>query len=141
MLVSHNGPLKDTPVARRAASGTAGRRLQPVQRPTDERPAYSAAVSSLRVRRGRDTAGVLRRTIIDVDGEPVVRVRRGETVEVDIGPGKHTVRARMDWLSSPTLRVDVAENETVTVQVFHPFSSIRKLFKNTDSAILISLVP
>ena len=74
---------------------------------------------------------------IDIDGKPSARVGHGKTVEVVVSPGQHSVRARMDWHTSPTLQVSVPAGETVNVRVNYPFSSIRKMLRRSDSAIEI----
>jgi hypothetical protein len=94
-------------------------------------------VSVLRVERALDSAGIFRRINVDVDGEPAARVGHGKTVEVEVSPGPHSVRARMDWHSSPTLQVDVPPDETVTVRINYPFSSIRKVLRRSAFAIEI----
>lgn len=99
---------------------------------------YGAAVSVLRVERALDSAGIFRRIVIDIDGAPAVRVGHGKTVEVAVSPGEHTLRARMDWHTSPTIEVNVPAGETVTVRVNYPFSAVRKLFRRSDSAIAIA---
>ncbi len=94
-------------------------------------------VSVLRVERAADSAGIFRRIVVDVDGEPAARVGHGKTVEVPVSPGQHSIRARMDWHASPTIQVDVPAGETVTVRIGYPFSSILKVLRRSDSAIHI----
>jgi hypothetical protein len=94
-------------------------------------------VSVVRVERAPDSAGVFRRIVIDIDGEPAARVGHGKTVEVAVSPGQHFMRARMDWHASPTIQVDVPADETVTVRINYPFSSIRKVLRRSTSAIEI----
>jgi hypothetical protein len=94
-------------------------------------------VSILRVERALDGAGILRRIVIDIDGAPAARVGHGKTVEVAVSPGQHSVRARMDWHTSPTIQVDVPAHETVTVRVQYPFSSIRQVMRRSASAMEI----
>ena len=117
---------KSTSVAR----SSRGTRLEPAW-------SYGAVVSVLRVQRAKTAVGLLRRIVVEVDGRAVLRVGWGQTVEVAIEPGQHSVRARADWQTSPMLQVNISADETVTVRVTHPFSSIRKLLRNTDSAIRI----
>lgn len=91
------------------------------------------AMATLTVSRLRDSAGVMRSITIEVDGRPSLKVRHGQTDQVNVGPGRHTVRARMDWCSSPELTF---EGDT-HVEVEYPFQSFLKLFRNTDTAISI----
>lgn len=96
-----------------------------------------ANMSVLRVQRAADSAGVLRRILKEIDGEPAARVGHGKTVEIGVSPGEHSVRARMDWHASPTIHIAVPEGETANVRVRYPFSSIGKFFFRSDSAIEI----
>jgi hypothetical protein len=97
-------------------------------------------VSTLRVRRLPDGAGILRRISIEVDGHTALRVGHDKTVELEVEPGQHSVQARMDWHSSPVLNVTVMADETTDVQVSYSFTAITKLFKRTDEAIDIKQV-
>lgn len=54
----------------------------------------------------------LRRYRVLVDGLTIGRLRRGESVEVPVSAGRHTVRVKIDWTGSPTEVVDVAEGTT-----------------------------
>ncbi len=96
-----------------------------------ERPASGGA---------KDSADIFRRIVIEVDGRPAVRMGRGKTVNLAVEPGQHSVRARADWQTSPTLQVEISAAETVTVRVAQPFRSISKLLRNTDTAIRIERV-
>jgi hypothetical protein len=91
----------------------------------------------VRVERPLDAAGILRRVVIEMDGLPLMRVGHGKSAEARIEPGRHAVRARMDWHSSRTLEVDIADGETATVQVSYRFSSIRTVLQRSECAIHI----
>ncbi|WJY18106.1 hypothetical protein QQS45_10800 [Alteriqipengyuania flavescens] len=49
---------------------------------------------------------LLRAYCVEVDGEDVGKVRRGETFRVDLPAGSHSVRLKIDWCSSQTIEVD-----------------------------------
>ena len=51
---------------------------------------------------------------IEIDGETVGKIKRGESVSVEIGPGSHAVRAAIDWCSSPTVIVQGDRDERLT---------------------------
>ncbi len=53
-------------------------------------------VPVLLVKRPHDAEGILRRLIVEVDGQVVARLRQGEQEEVPVEPGERTVQARMD---------------------------------------------
>ena len=43
-------------------------------------------------------------------------MRGGESSSIDVEVGHHVVQARIDWLSSAALEVDVRAGETVTLE-------------------------
>jgi hypothetical protein len=53
---------------------------------------------------------------IVVDGETVGSVADGTTEEVSVAPGRHTLRLRIDWASSPEVEFVVADGEQVTLR-------------------------
>ncbi len=59
----------------------------------------------------------LRSYKVEVDGVEVGKVGRGEQVEFTVAPGRHNVRAVIDWSGSPVLPVDVATGETARLVV------------------------
>lgn len=56
---------------------------------------------------------LLRSYTLVLDGSRCERIKRGETVAIDVDPGRHTVKARVDWTGSPEREVNVAPG-TVT---------------------------
>jgi hypothetical protein len=68
------------------------------------------------IRRDADTVGVFRRLIVSCDGEPVARVRRNRSAEVDIGAGPHQFVGSMDWVTSAPLAIDLQEGDHVLLQ-------------------------
>jgi hypothetical protein len=51
---------------------------------------------------------------IHMDGRYCGRVRRGQTIELPISAGQHVVQARIDWLGSSDLVVNVPAGSSVT---------------------------
>ena len=98
-------------------------------------------MSTLRVRRARDSAGIFRRIGIEVDGRRVGGVRHGATAEFPVEPGRHAVRARMDWHSSPVIEVDVAADATTELTVAYELSAIVSVFRRSGTAIRLELSP
>jgi hypothetical protein len=49
----------------------------------------------------------LRRYAVVIDGTVAGNLRRGESVEVPVPAGRHEVRLKIDWCSSPSVAVDV----------------------------------
>lgn len=48
----------------------------------------------------------LRAYTLLIDGEPKAAIRQGKTVEIELAPGPHTIRMKIDWATSPELVVD-----------------------------------
>ncbi len=87
-------------------------------------------------------AGIARRLPVRVDGEVVATLRPGERQAVEISPGHHVVQAKMDWCTSPPLPVDVAGDESLTVEVVCPLNmkSIFKTFFRPKTSIVARIV-
>ena len=58
----------------------------------------------------------LRSYRILIDQKEAGRLRRGESFEIAVHPGRHAVRMKIDWTGSPTVDVDVGENERVALE-------------------------
>ena len=46
-----------------------------------------------------------------VDGEIAGTVRNDESIEVSLEEGEHTIQAKIDWCSSPEIRIDAGEEQ------------------------------
>jgi len=57
----------------------------------------------------------LRRLQILVDGRRQLMLSRKQEAAVIVAPGRHSVRSKMDWCTSPELIIDVAPGETVAI--------------------------
>jgi hypothetical protein len=73
-------------------------------------------------------AGWARKLAVKVDDEIVATLRPGERRSVEIGAGRHVVQAKMDWCTSPQLPIDLAGDESLTVEIMFPFN-MKSLFK------------
>ena len=67
---------------------------------------------TIRIERRGTVRDLMRAYRIVVDGTEVGRVRRGETLDVAVTPGRHVVAARIDWTGSPDVEVTVAPGGT-----------------------------
>ena len=75
-------------------------------------------LSRLQVRRRKGGwRDLLREYRIEVDGHPAATLRRGQTLSLNVSPGEHTVRARIDWTGSPELSSTFDAGETVALVV------------------------
>jgi hypothetical protein len=54
---------------------------------------------------------------VSVDEQQVVRLAVSRRCAVGVAPGRHTVRAKVLWMSSPALAVDVADGQSVQVDI------------------------
>lgn len=54
-----------------------------------------------------DYRDLMRSYVVVLDGKQVGRVGKGEEVTVAIAPGRHVVRARIDWTGSPEIEFTV----------------------------------
>jgi hypothetical protein len=52
-----------------------------------------------------------------VDGEPKGTVRSGRELSLALQPGRHTVRARLDWTGSEDVPVHLGPGATVRMRV------------------------
>ena len=97
----------------------------------------SAPVARLRVARPHDGGGILRRLWVDVDGRRVAGLKQGQSAEIPLSSGRHTVTGRMDWTSSPELDIDLEEDEKVRVEVALPLSALWNMVRRPRTALTI----
>ncbi|WP_282339674.1 hypothetical protein [Micromonospora sp. WMMD714] len=51
-----------------------------------------------------------------MDGVVVARLKQGSSVDLQVVPGDHTFRARLDWQTSSPLTVSVADEQRVVLE-------------------------
>ncbi len=107
------------------------------EHPARGEPHYRSAVAVLRVERPHDGRGIIRRLIVEIDGHRVALLKQGESVDLTVPPGAHSVVGRMDWISSPTLDVHVDEGEQARVEVALPISALWNMVRRPRSALSI----
>ncbi|MEE4197688.1 MAG: hypothetical protein V2I54_08595 [Bacteroidales bacterium] len=54
---------------------------------------------------------------IYIDGEKADVLENGEIKELELDPGKHTVKFKMDWMSSPEKELEISEEKSKSVEV------------------------
>lgn len=59
------------------------------------------------VRAVRPYRARLRAWSVLLDGERVAKIRHGETIELSVSPGQHSLRLKEDWVGSPVVSFDV----------------------------------
>ena len=79
--------------------------------------ADTALMAELVVQRPWDATGLFRRLKIELDGATVARLRNNQSHVQEVRPGTHTVRAKLDWLSSPVLSIELQAHERLIVIV------------------------
>jgi len=92
---------------------------------------------SLTVKRSYDSAGMLRRMKVRVDGEAVGSLRRGETLTIEVDEGVHTVQGAMDLARSPVLETRGTDPSPVTL-TFELVHGLVRTFTDPGNAISIS---
>ncbi|GIG36503.1 hypothetical protein [Cellulomonas pakistanensis] len=122
-----------TAVAVRARQG--GRDDRGVAGPTVPGPPARLVLS-----RGDDSAGMLRRIRVTVDGEPVALLKPRTVAEVDVPPGRHRVRASMDWTTSRAMDLDLVPGERVEIRTRLPFSMIWRMVTAPGDTLTIERV-
>ncbi|SCG51682.1 hypothetical protein GA0070623_1953 [Micromonospora rifamycinica] len=66
--------------------------------------------------RGIDTIGAGRKFRIYVDGQLAAKLGNSDRISIEIGAGSHVVQARLDWLRSPPLTLELTTGDVVTVE-------------------------
>jgi len=64
--------------------------------------------ATLTITRKSGYNGMLRDAAVLVDGQKVGAVGNGKSIEIAVAPGQHTIKTRMDWMTSEPLVLDAA---------------------------------
>lgn len=54
---------------------------------------------------------------IYLDGEKIGVIGNGEIKEFEIEPGEHTLKSKIDWCGSETLKMNLTDNETKKIEL------------------------
>jgi hypothetical protein len=75
------------------------------------------ASAQIQVRRGPQRyPDALRSYAVVLDGNPVGKVARGESITVDTEPGTHSLRMKIDWARSRDLELVLTDGQTIAVE-------------------------
>ena len=74
-------------------------------------------MSKLIIQRTSEYNNRLRDYGIYIDGQKIDTISNGQTKEINISPGRHTLFSKIDWCSSPEISFEVVDNETKTFKV------------------------
>ncbi len=79
-------------------------------------------MATIKLRRDSGYADRLRAYHIVLDGEKVMKISNGESVEISVQPGRHELFLKIDWCRSNKIDFVISEGET---KVFDGGSSLR----------------
>ena len=74
-----------------------------------------ARIKVRRVKAGFFERDRLRSYVVLVDDRVSGQLRRGKEIVIDVPPGHHEVRIKIDWTGSPTVPVDVEADQQVNL--------------------------
>jgi hypothetical protein len=77
--------------------------------------AVQGAVITLQ--RPAEATNAARRYKIYIDDVKVGAIRVGKTIEIPVAPGRHRIKAKIDWCSSPELIVTVGPGQRAALAV------------------------
>jgi hypothetical protein len=78
---------------------------------------HQMGTAQIRVeRQARGWADLLRRYTVVLDGTEVGRIKRGESITLEADPGHHELHLRIDWARSPSLELNLAEDQQLTIR-------------------------
>lgn len=67
----------------------------------------------IRIRRESTRADRLRSYRVELDGKIIDQIKDGEFKSFDVGPGKHSLRLKIDWARSNKVVFEMEEGEDV----------------------------
>ena len=74
-------------------------------------------MAKLIVKRKKEWNNRARKYKLYIDGEKVEPIGNGEIKTFELDPGKHTVIAKMDWMSSPEFEADLSGDQSKTIEL------------------------
>ena len=102
-------------------------------------------MATLKLERTNEYNNRVRNYGVYIDGMKVGEISNGESKSFDVAAGKHNIVCKIDWRSSPTISLELSNEEVVTLKVggfksgnwIVPFS----LFSSFLLPLLINRVP
>jgi len=74
-------------------------------------------MATIRIERTNEFLNRMRNFTIYIDGEQAGTVANGETKDFTVTPGQHSVLAKIDWCTSPTLSINTGDTEIKKLKV------------------------
>ena len=90
-------------------------------------------MATIKINRSEEWMNSARKYGIYIDNEKVGTISRNETKEFTVQPGRHKVRAKIDWCGSKHHDFEIKEGETTTLTI--------KGFKNSKWILAVIIVP
>lgn len=92
----------------------------------------------VKFRRATRFYGRVRKLKVLVDGQPRLELKHADEQTVSLQPGEHTVRTKMDWATSPEVRIEARDGLIIEcgvrpffVALLFTFVAPRRLFTVT----------
>lgn len=70
-------------------------------------------MSKIEIRRESEFKDALRAYQIELDGQIIGKISKGEISSLDIQPGRHRLRLTIDWCSSPYVDFEIQIGQSV----------------------------
>lgn len=83
----------------------------------------------------------LRSYVVMVDERPSGYLRRGKEIVINVAPGHHEVRIKIDWTGSPRLPVDVQPGQQVNLVAIPKGVQIAPISDLASSDRWVTLAP
>ncbi|MEE4197687.1 MAG: hypothetical protein V2I54_08590 [Bacteroidales bacterium] len=74
-------------------------------------------MAKLIIKRKKEWNNRARKFRLYIDGEKIDHIGNGEIKEFELDSGKHTVTAKMDWMSSPEFEVELYGDKSKTIEI------------------------
>jgi hypothetical protein len=89
-------------------------------------------MATIRISRTSEFVNRIRDYQIYLDGQKIGTVANGETIKFDTTIGEHTLIVKIDWCTSPELKINIGETDTKEFKVGG--------FKNANWMMLIGAI-
>ncbi|WP_224484725.1 hypothetical protein [Robertkochia aurantiaca] len=93
-------------------------------------------MSQIIIQRKTEYINLLRKYRIYLNNNKTDKIAGGETLVIDVEPGLHEIQAAIDWCQSNRLSFEIAEGETLEIEV-----RSNALLKYSVQIALLSLIP
>jgi hypothetical protein len=74
-------------------------------------------MAKLIIKRTSEWNNRMRDIEIYLDGEKISVIGNGQIKEFEVEPGEHTLRSKIDWCGSETLKMNISDNESKRIEL------------------------